>query len=57
MAAHADDRRWDRTERPEPAEIATVESYEVDDGVVFYDAENPLAWVEATQTVTLRDRA
>lgn len=57
MVTHADDRRWDRTERSEPAEIATVESYEVDGGVVFYDAENPLAWVEASRTVTLRDRA
>jgi len=57
MATHADDGRWDRTERSEPAEIATVESYEVDDGVVFYDAENPLAWVETTQAVALSDLA
>ena len=57
MATHADDARWDRTERSEPAEIATVESYEVDDGVVFYDAENPLAWVETTQAVALSDLA
>jgi hypothetical protein len=37
----------------EPAE--TIESYETDDGVVLYDAQNPLAWVEATVALPLRD--
>jgi len=32
-----------------------VESYEVDEGVVFYDPQNPLAWVETTQPVTLTE--
>ena len=34
-----------------------VETYEVDGGTVFFDAENPLAWVEATTTVRLTDVA
>jgi len=39
------------TERTDGVE--TVERYETDDGVVFFDADNPLAWVEATRTVQL----
>ncbi|MFB6105396.1 MAG: hypothetical protein ABEJ70_00340 [Halobacteriaceae archaeon] len=31
----------------------TVEAYEADDGTVFFDAENPLAWVRSTMTVPL----
>ena len=50
-------RTEDSVRRGEPASIATVESYETDDGVVFYDAENPLAWVETTQTFALEDLA
>jgi len=33
----------------------TVESYETDDGVVFFDAQNPLAWVEASLTLRLSE--
>jgi len=57
MSTHAEDTQWDRADASEPAGIATVESYEVDGGVVFYDAENPLAWVETSQAVTLTDLA
>ena len=59
MANHADDavNEWDRAEDSETDGVATVESYEVDEGVVFYDAENPLAWVEARSTVTLSEYA
>ncbi len=39
------------TERADGVE--TVERYETDEGVVFFDADNPLAWVEATRTVKL----
>jgi len=35
----------------------SIEAYETDDGVVFYDAENPLAWMEAGETVSLREQA
>jgi hypothetical protein len=44
--------------RPEPAvpdAVETTESYEVEDGVVLYDAQNPLAWVQATDVVSLTD--
>jgi hypothetical protein len=39
----------------EASGLAEVESYDVDGGVVFYDPENPLAWVEAARTVTLTE--
>ncbi|MDQ2049136.1 hypothetical protein RBH26_01430 [Natronolimnohabitans sp. A-GB9] len=51
----------DTTDSSEPRSIpegtATVESYETEDGVVFYDAENPLAWVETSRTLTLAELA
>jgi len=34
---------------------AGVEAYEDDGNVVIFDAANPLAWVEASQTVRLAD--
>jgi len=57
MSTHADDAQSGRPDAAEPAGVATVESYEVDGGVVFYDAENPLAWVETTQAVPLSELA
>ncbi|ELY61582.1 DUF7331 family protein [Natronolimnohabitans innermongolicus] len=51
----------DATDRSEPRSeregTETIESYETDDGVVFYDAENPLAWVETSRTLTLTELA
>lgn len=35
----------------------TIEAYDVDDGVVLYDAENPLAWVRTDYAVELHDLA
>ena len=35
--------------------VARVEAYDDDDGVVLYDAENPLAWILATRTVRVQD--
>lgn len=43
-------------ERMEPtaeAGFETVESYDVEDGVVLYDAENPLAWVRTDAPIRL----
>ncbi len=37
----------------EPGGELIVEAYETEEGVVFYDAENPLAWVQADTTVAL----
>jgi hypothetical protein len=39
----------------EASGLADIESYEVDDGIVFYDPQNPLAWVEASAPVALTD--
>lgn len=36
---------------------ATVESYDLNEGVVLYDAENPLAWMESNAAVSLREQA
>jgi hypothetical protein len=33
----------------------SVEAYDTDDGVVLYDAENPLAWLKGTNAVLLGD--
>ncbi|GAB6879045.1 hypothetical protein JCM17823_13190 [Halorubrum gandharaense] len=52
---HADDgmQRSGDTE----ATDSEVEAYEDDGNVVFFDAANPLAWVEASRTVPLHDAA
>lgn len=58
MSDHADadpERGIDRSRPTEPAGADTVETYETDDGVVFYDAENPLAWVQASDAARLDD--
>ncbi|MFC4544389.1 hypothetical protein ACFO5R_20885 [Halosolutus amylolyticus] len=53
-----DDETTDSSEpRGELEGTATIESYETEDGVVFYDAENPLAWVETSRTLALDDIA
>ncbi len=49
---------WQDSATNRPAKetgVDTVERYETAEGVVFFDANNPLAWVEATQTVQLND--
>lgn len=43
-------------DRPDEA-VETVEAYEDDGQVVLYDAANPLAWVEASLAVSLRELA
>lgn len=50
-APEAADRRVD------PEGVSTIEAYETNGTTVFYDAENPLAWVEATRAVVLSDVA
>ncbi|MGM0591997.1 MAG: DUF7331 family protein [Halobacteriota archaeon] len=62
MSNHTDADEWDSVdnERPEEAAvdgIARVESYEIENGVVFYDAKNPLAWLQASRTLLLSDQA
>lgn len=35
----------------------TIEAYETDRGVVLYDAENPLAWIETTRSYPIDEQA
>lgn len=59
MSDHVDAGRWDSADdrRPDHDGIGTVEAYEVEDGTVLYDAENPLAWVESSRTVSIHEYA
>lgn len=58
MSDHADADETGSTEpQASPDGVETVEAYETEGGVVFYDAENPTAWLEATRAVTLREQA
>lgn len=43
----------ERTEPTAETGFETVESYDVDDGIVLYDAENPLAWVRTDAPLRL----
>lgn len=44
------------TSEPQLSEaIQSTELYQIDDGTVFYDAQNPLAWVQTDSTVRLND--
>lgn len=60
MSDHAN--AGDELDRAEAAlpegddEEAVVESYETNDGVVFYDAQNPLAWLKADEPLTLDEQ-
>lgn len=56
------DARSDGEPAGEPRErtddaIASTESYETDDGVVLFDADNLLAWIQASTAVRLDDAA
>jgi hypothetical protein len=37
--------------------LGATDAYEVEDGVVLFDVDNPLAWVEADDAVALSDVA
>lgn len=36
--------------------VESIEAYETEDGIVFYDAQNPLAWLKAGTTLTLKEQ-
>ncbi|NHN47578.1 hypothetical protein G9464_08210 [Halostella sp. JP-L12] len=57
MSDHASAPGEHSADLPEPAGVDSVEAYETEEGVVFYDAENPLAWLETSQTLSLREQA
>lgn len=48
-------RSTDGSDLPETSQ-ADIEAYETADGVVLYDAQNPLAWMKASNAVALGDR-
>ena len=39
----------------EPEAVAAVGAYEEDENTVFYDTENPLAWVQTDLAVQLKE--
>lgn len=51
-----DDRTALPTEQADAA-IASTEAYETDEGIVLYDAENPLGWIQSTAAVRIDDAA
>ncbi|ELZ13718.1 hypothetical protein C479_02696 [Halovivax asiaticus JCM 14624] len=48
-----DDATDDETSLELRSTAPSIESYQTEDGIVFYDAENPLAWVETDRTLCL----
>lgn len=43
----------DAEQRRPTDDVEFVETYDTDDGIVFYDVDNPLAWLESDSVVTL----
>jgi hypothetical protein len=56
MTDHASAHDEQSADLPEPDGVDSVEAYETEEGVVFYDAENPLAWLETSKTLSLREQ-
>lgn len=56
MSDHARGSGQNRTP-DEPEALMSIEAYETEEGVVFYDAENPLAWLESSRSVSLDEFA
>jgi len=46
-----------RTAPDDTEGVAATDAYEVDGGVVLFDIDNPLAWVEAEDVVSLKRMA
>lgn len=46
-----------RSEPALPDAVQTTETYETEEGTVFYDAQNPLAWVQTDTAVLLTELA
>lgn len=44
-----------RSEPALPDAVQTTETYETDEGTVFYDAQNPLAWVQTDTAIPLNE--
>jgi hypothetical protein len=44
----------DREGPPLPTAVEATETYQTEGGTVFYDAENPIAWIQVDEPVRLR---
>jgi len=56
--APVDSDRADEQNRPTVSDaVRSTESYETEEGVVFYDVENPLAWLQTDRVVDLDSAA
>lgn len=57
--ARANHDRWEDGDGREPTATAdaveSIEVYQADDGIVLYDARNPLAWVQSNRSVGLEE--
>ncbi|MFB6073501.1 MAG: hypothetical protein ABEJ89_00655 [Haloarculaceae archaeon] len=54
-AGATDERDSLRFEPATPDAVATTETYETDEGTVFYDAQNPLAWLQTDDPRSLSE--
>lgn len=45
-----------RSEPGLPEAVQSTETYQTDEGTVFYDAENPIAWLQTDSAVRLSER-
>ena len=62
MSNHASNEEADsaeelRSEPGLPEAVQATETYQTDEGTVFYDSQNPLAWVQTDAAVTLQEVA
>lgn len=60
MSDHAQGDTADRSDEghSDPGQsqaVEATETYRTDDGTVFYDAENPLAWLQIDDPLSLRE--
>ena len=55
MTEHSAPEESERVEPPADEARESIEAYEAEDGVVLYDAEAPLAWIQATNAMSLAD--
>lgn len=55
--ATGDERPNDVPQRQDGADpAASIEAYETEEGVVLYDAQNPLAWLQSNRAVPIAEQ-
>jgi len=54
--ARSEDRPVEAPQLPDGESDADfIDIYETPDGIVFYDGDNPLAWLQSTEVIELSD--